>query len=229
MNDELIIEFKKTLEILYKQKDIITKNLENNKDYSNINSSLEQLLKIDENIKEYIIKIKDIEKINKDEEIKDLLPNKNLEKKKIHINLIITIKLVQINHKIPMKIYLKKKRNKELEIQIENDMIDDILKKEGKTKIKITIPKKNFETIYTFKNRSHNYYFFHCKNRPKCNGLAKFSLKDKKFYATKICNDSSIHNNISYDDFVNLFELKKLSLIDFNLKKNAKIFDNKNI
>lgn len=109
MNDELIIEYKKILEILYKQKDIITKNLENNKDYSNINSSLEQLLKIDENIKEYIIKIKDIEKINKDEEIKDLLPNKNLEKKKIHINLIITIKLVQINHKIPMKIYLKKK------------------------------------------------------------------------------------------------------------------------
>lgn len=28
-------------------------------------------------------------------------------------------------------------------------MVDDILKKEGKTKIKITIPKKNFETIYT--------------------------------------------------------------------------------
>lgn len=55
-----------------------------------------------------------------------------------------------------------------------------------------------------------------------------------QFYVTKICTDSSIHNNLTYDDFVNLFELKKLSLIDFNLKKMqkyliTKIFeDNKN-
>ena len=117
---------------------------------------------------------------------------------------------------------------------MEKDTIEEIIKNKGQTKIKITIPKKNFEAIYTFKNKSQNYFYFHCKNRPKCNGLAKFSIKDKKFYVTKICCDSSLHNNISYNEFVNLFELKKLSLVDFNLKKMqkyliTKIFeDNKN-
>ena len=87
-------------------------------------------------------------------------------------------------------------------------MIDGILNKQGNSKIKITIPKKNFQTIYTFKNKSHNYYYFHCKNRPKCKGLSKFSIKYNEFYMTKICSDSSLHNNISYSEFVNLFELK---------------------
>ncbi len=69
--------------------------------------------------------------------------------------------------------------------------------KQGKAKIKITLPKKNFETIYTFKNKSHNYYLFHCKKRPKYNSIAKFSIKDDKFYVTKIRSDSSLHNNIN--------------------------------
>ena len=80
IKDELVNEYKKTLEILYKQKDIITKNLENNKDFSNISSFLEQLIKIDENIKEYIIKIKDIEKENINEKIEDISTIKNSEK-----------------------------------------------------------------------------------------------------------------------------------------------------
>ena len=80
IKNELVNEYKKTLEILYKQKDIITKNLENNKDSSNISSFLEQLIKIDENIKEYIIKIKDIEKENKNEKIEDISTIKNSEK-----------------------------------------------------------------------------------------------------------------------------------------------------
>ena len=79
LNDELIKEYKKTLEILYKQKEIITKNLEDQKDSSNVNSFIEQIIKIDTNIKEYIIKIKDIEKENDNEIIKDISQKKNIE------------------------------------------------------------------------------------------------------------------------------------------------------
>lgn len=234
LNDELIKEYKKTLEILYKQKEIITKNLEDQKDSSNVNSFIEQIIKIDTNIKEYIIKIKDIEKENDNEIIKDISQKKNIENNNDSFKYENRDKISSNKSQIKEKNLKEKTNNKNLEIEIEKNIIDEIIKKQGKTKIKITLPKKNFETIYTFKNKSHNYYFYHCKNRPKCNGLAKFSLKDNKFYVTKICSLSSLHNNISYNEFVNLFDLKKLSLIDFNLKKMqkyliTKIFeDNKN-
>ena len=49
--------------------------------------------------------------------------------------------------------------------------------------------------------------------------LTKFSIKDNKFIITNKCCDYSLHNNISYQEFSDLFEQNKIYLLDFNLKK----------
>ena len=47
--------------------------------------------------------------------------------------------------------------------QILKILINDIFKNKGKLNINFTLPDKNFETIYTYKNKSQNYYYFNIK------------------------------------------------------------------
>lgn len=78
LNEKLLIEYKKTLEIINKQKKLIMKKIEDNNDTSEKNTTyIEQLIKLDENIKKYLIKIQNIEmqKMNYKNSEKD--PNNN--------------------------------------------------------------------------------------------------------------------------------------------------------
>ena len=62
LNEDLPLEYKKTLEIINKQKNIIMKKIEDNNDTSEKNTTyVEQLIKLVENIIEYVTKIQNIE------------------------------------------------------------------------------------------------------------------------------------------------------------------------
>ena len=56
----------------------------------------------------------------------------------------------------------------------------------------------------------------------KIEGLAKFSINEQKLILTRKCVETSGHNIITYDEFCEIFEKDKLSLIDFNIKKMKK-------
>ena len=66
-------------------------------------------------------------------------------------------------------------------IKVHQSIINDIIKNNGKLNIKINIPNNDFESIFSYKNKSKNYFFYQCKNRPKCKGLDNFSIKENKF------------------------------------------------
>ena len=219
-NTDLILEYKKTLEILNTQKkNLILKIEDKVETLDNINKYIDQMIKIDQIIKDYNEKIQNldtkipnIQNIDK-ENIINKKSNNLINNNENHTDKIET----SIN-----KIHPEESLEKEKIIDIDDKIITDINKNNGKIDIKVKLPKNNFHTIYKFKNKSRNFYFYQCKVRPKCKGLAKFSIKEQKLLLTRKCNEAKYHNIITYDEFCECFDNNKLSLIDFNIKKMQK-------
>ena len=89
--ENLVMQYKKTLEILNKQKNILLSKIEEGKEgFNNSTQYIEQIINLDNNIKDYIIKIKNLEdneknnikSLGSEEEDKIKKPKKKLLKKK---------------------------------------------------------------------------------------------------------------------------------------------------
>ena len=74
--------------------------------------------------------------------------------------------------------------------------------------------------IKTFKNKSTNFYFYQSKNRPKCKGLDKFSIIAQKLILTRKCFEASFYNNITYEEFCEIFNKENYLLKILILKKS---------
>ena len=74
----------------------------------------------------------------------------------------------------------QKNKIKNTEYKLNSNQIEDIIINKGKTNIKIYFSENNFETNYTYKNKTTNKYYFHCDKRPKCPGKANFDVVKKK-------------------------------------------------
>ena len=92
-----------------------------------------------------------------------------------------------INNKLPILITI-------------NDItLKNIIKNEGKFEISYLNQENNIEYIFSFKNKSKNYYYYHCKKRPKCEGKARFNISTNEFEIRKLCSKYSIHNKLEYN------------------------------
>ena len=116
-----------------------------------------------------------------------------------------------------------KNKIKNTEYKLNSNQIEDIIINKGKTNIKIYFSENNFETNYTYKNKTTNKYYFHCDKRPKCPGKANFDVVKNKFYITEQCNNKISHNILDYFQLKELIENNQINLIDFTEKKNQKI------
>ena len=222
-NLDLIFEYKKTLEILDKQKKKLIAKIEDKQEtLDNMNNYIDQMIKIDQNIKEYIEKIQLLDKKNQNNKNNDKEINDNNKTNSTNFNNTEKRNNDKIENTKNKNEYSTKKLEKEETIDIDKKIMKDINNNKGKIDIKVKLPKNNFDTIYTYKNKTRNYYYYQCKNRPKCKGLAKFSINEQKLILTRKCLETSGHNIITYDEFCEIFEKDKLSLIDFNIKKMRK-------
>ena len=88
--ENLVMQYKKTLEILNKQKNILLSKIEEAKEgFNNSIQYIEQIINLDNNIKDYIIKIKNLEdneknnikSLGSEEEDKIKKPKKKILKK----------------------------------------------------------------------------------------------------------------------------------------------------
>ena len=199
-----IIEYKKTLEILDKQKKKLMVKIEDKAEtLDNMNNYIIQMIKIDQNIKECIKKIQKLD--NKIQHIKN--NDKDNNNKKISNNL----NNIEENNNEKIETSINKNEHstinfeKEKTINTEKKMISDINKNKGKINIKVKLSKKNFEIIYAFKNKSTNYYFYQSKNRPECEGLGKFLIIEQKLVLTRKCSEASLRDDITYKVFCEIF------------------------
>ena len=108
-----------------------------------------------------------------------------------------------------------KNKIKNKEYKLNSAQIEDIIANKGKTNIKIYFSENNFETNYTYKNKTTNKYYFHCDKRPKCKGKANFDVIEKKFYITEHCNNKISHNKLDYFKLKEIIENNQINLIDF--------------
>ena len=83
--------------------------------------------------------------------------------------------------------------NKRKIIEISDNTIDNIISKNGKTKIEIYVKELNENIIYTYKNKAKNKYYYQCSKRPKCRGKGVFIIDKKEFYITNNCNENINH------------------------------------
>lgn len=132
-----------------------------------------------------------------------------------------------------MKIKLKSQnkviniKEKEITLNIEilnKSGIDNIINNDGKIKLNIFVTKYNFETTYTFKNKTTNIYYFQCDRRPKCIGKAKCYIIENKFFITEECDPNSSHNILTYNKLKEMIENNNLNKIDFIEKKSRKYY-----
>ena len=73
-------------------------------------------------------------------------------------------------------------------------------------------PDTNLETLYTYKNKCKNFFYYQCNKRPKCLGKTKFKKKTNEFIITEICKNKAIHNKLTYKFFSKLMEGKNYKL-----------------
>lgn len=211
-------EFKMTINLLIEEKHRLMAIIKNNKEQKDNSNIFESIFKIDNKIKEYSSLIEKKNYFNKNEpmaEDKQETANELMKNKNINMNTGIGVnkniskinndsienKAANLNKK------LKKKQIKA--INLEDKIINNILKYNGKTEIIYYNSENNFKTIYTYKNESKNIYFYQCNKRPKCAGLSKFNKITNEFFITKDCNNYSGHNKITYEEFEKLVENKE--------------------
>ena len=126
------------------------------------------------------------------------------------------------NQKNKKKTNNKKNTSKKnsVDINLDKNIIDDVLKTNGKANIKIISPYNNLETTYTYKYKSKNIYFYQCNKRPNCKGKARFNRLDLSFRITKKCTNIEEHNKLNYNRFKELLDTNQSNLIDFNIPLN---------
>ena len=129
---------------------------------------------------------------------------------------------IELNNQKNLKKNKNMNKNKNKEYKLNSSKIKDIVNNKGKTNIKIYFPQNNFETNYTYKNKTSNKYYLHCDKRPKCSGKAKFGIINNKFYITEHCNNKISYNILDYIKLKELIENNQINLIDFTDKKIKK-------
>lgn len=187
-----------------------------------MNIIINQICELDKKINEYenMIEKEKIKQNDKDNIKCD--ENINTKERKLE-NLNQRQKSKETTSELESEKKIDKKKNSKSKIQeiiLGNDIIDNIIKNDGKIEIIVIQPDNNIETKFTLKNVSKTFYFYHCTKRPKCSGKGKFNRNEKKFYITESCTDVDIHNKLTYDSFMELINNNKTHLIDFHLKKN---------
>ena len=182
-------EFNKTIEILIEQKQKLMEQLKNNNDFKITNEIFENIFQIYSIIREYnnIIQKEEGQKYNhfsNESKIgyykEERVFNDNLQNKTKDINL-------NYNNDIKMKKSPEKKNiNNKLPILITLTDITpkNIIKNEGKFEISYLNQENNIESIFSFKNKSKNYYYYYCEKRSKCEGKARFNISTNEFEIT---------------------------------------------
>ena len=219
-------EFNKTIELLIEQKQIMMEQLKNNNDFKIKNEIFENIFQIDSKIREYntiIQKEEGQNYINFSNESKICYSK---EEKVFNDNFQNTTKNINLNYKNDIKIEKpteKKNNNKQpIHINLNDITIKNIIKNEGKYEISYLNQENNIESIFSFKNKSKNFYYYHCKKRPKCEGKARFNISTNEFEITKLCSNYSIHNQLDYNKFLELINNNNINYIDFSIRKNQK-------
>ena len=224
-------EYNKTILLLKKQKEIILESILNKKaDIKLNNESMKIIYEIDEKMKEYYAKLNEInnkkikesnfiltEKINKSknyDNMENKIKNIEQEEPEEDTNNIKDENIKKINNQN------KEDKNFKININLDNDIINNIEKENGKCNIKILMPQTNIEIIYTYQSKSKNFYFYRCSKRPICNGTSKYNIQTKKFTITKSCKLNKNHNKLSFELFKALANKNEFNLIDFTIKKN---------
>ena len=116
----------------------------------------------------------------------------------------------------------KEKHTVNINVNIDQEIIDRIKMHDGKTEVTVVNPVNSIESTYTYKNGTKNFYYYQCKQRPKCEGKAKFNKANNVFTITENCEDPNIHCILEYDTFVKMIKNNKINNIDFKVKKNQK-------
>ena len=175
-------EYEKTLLLLIEQKkELITIIKNNNKDLKLSNEILENIYKIDSKIKEYHDKIKEEKNNNSNIIYNNINEHKNIKKaisfeEKLKIEDLKENLLRKENeyNKINNKINENKLQDPIIE-KLDKKLIDNIIENEGKTDIPYINKENNIKTIFSYKNKSKNFYYYQCKKRPLCKGKCKFN------------------------------------------------------
>ena len=206
-------QYYKSIEFLKTQKEIILNSLKNIKeDINACRLATDQILNIDNKLKLYYEYLENDKNTNLNHKFKDI-ENSNIKQEKDH-----TTKEIK-QHKIDDKATDEADINKKFIIKLENDIIESIIKNNGKATINILHPNNKFEITYTYKHFGKNVYYYHCNKCPKCKGAGKFKIDERLFYITKICSGAIFHNNITYTSISNLLNTKQFEKINFKDKK----------
>ena len=166
--ENLVMQYKKTLEILNKQKNILLSKIEEGKEgFNNSTYYIDQIINLDNNIKDYIIKIKNLEdneknnnkSLGSEEKDKIKKPKIKIIKKKIKTNSTQknNIKIITNTNNESEDDLISDKSN-EYKLDIDDEIIGNIKYYSGKTKFKVILPNMNFKTNYRYKNKYQNYY-----------------------------------------------------------------------
>ena len=105
---------------------------------------------------------------------------------------------------------IKKKTNDYIiKFKLNEIKIENIIENENYIPITYNDDKTYVKTTYVFKYKSPNFTFYICNQRQNCNGSAKIDLKNKEFIITKGCNRNIKHNQINYEEFIDLLKSKQ--------------------
>ena len=155
----------------------------------------------------YIIQIKNLKKLKIIKRTENSIINNNInnseqtQKKK-------STKLKTIK-------YNKNKNYKKFDLNKKE--IKEIINNNHYIEIKHNDEETHISTIYKYKNKCKNFIYYICKERNKCNGRGKVDINEKKFIITENCNIEVKHNNMIYEEFVNL--MKNNNIIKYLLMK----------
>ena len=195
-------QYYKSIEFLKTQKEIILNSLKNIKeDINACRLATDQILNIDNKLKLYYDYLENDMNSNLNQTAKDI-DNCMTKQEKDH-----TTKEIK-KHKNDDRATDEVDKAKTFIIKLKNDIIESIIKNNGKATITILHPNNKTQITYTYKNSGKNVYYYHCNKRPKCKGAGKFKINERLLYITKICSSDIIHNNITYKSISNLLETK---------------------
>ena len=87
---------------------------------------------------------------------------------------------------------------------------EEIINKNNYIQVKHIDEETHITTIYKYKNKCKNYIYYTHNGHNKYYGRGKIDINGKKFIIINNCYSSVPHNNITYEEFIILMQIRNI-------------------